>query len=728
MSDPFRVAVLVSGAGTNLQTLIDRLHLDPSEPVEIALVVASSAQAAALDRARAAGVPTDVVSLADHADRAARDRALAEVVAAAEPGLVVLAGWMSILTPDFLDRFPDRVINLHPSLLPAFPGMHAIEEALAWGVRVTGVTVHFAEEAVDGGPPILQEAVPVVYGDSVESLRARIRQAEHRLLPEAVRLFAAGRVHRDPQRSRLVNVVERGGSSVGVARALVSVSDKTGLEEFARGLVDLGVTLVSTGGTAAALSAAGLEVTPVEAVTGQPEILGGRVKTLHPAIHGGILARAGVAEDAAQLEQAGIAPFDLVVVNLYPFEETAGRHDALPEAVVEQIDIGGPSMIRAAAKNHARVGVVTSPDQYGEVLQELREQGALGEETRRRLAVAAFQRTARYDVAIANWMGTDDGDFPQVLLTDFEKTLDLAYGENPHQRAAYYVERGTRTDLLSRVEQLHGKPLTFNNLFDLNSARALVREFELPACVIVKHNNPCGVAVASDLNLAYERALACDPVSAYGGVIVVNRQVDAALGERLASTFVEVLLAPDYEEEALAALTRKPNTRILIDRERRRANPGERDLRRVIGGMLVQDHDGESEDREVMRVVTAAAPNEREWGDLLFAWRVAKHVKSNAIVLASDLATVGIGAGQMSRVDSVRLAVEKAREADLDLAGAALASDAFFPFADGPEAAIAAGARVLIQPGGSIRDADVIEACDRLGVAMVFTDRRHFRH
>jgi phosphoribosylaminoimidazolecarboxamide formyltransferase/IMP cyclohydrolase len=727
VTEPFRVAVLVSGAGTNLQALIDRLHADPAEPAEIALVVASSADASALERARAAGIATAVVALADHADRTARDRALAEAVAAAEPGLVVLAGWMSILTPAFLDRFPDRVINLHPSLLPAFPGMHAIEEALAWGVRVTGVTVHFAEEAVDGGPPILQEPVPVVYGDSVESLRARIREAEHRLLPEAVRLFAAGRVQRGPG-TRLVNVIERGGSSVGRARALVSVSDKTGLEEFARGLAGLGVTLVSTGGTAAALREAGLEVTSVESVTGQPEILGGRVKTLHPAIHGGILARPGVPEDAAELERAGIEQFDLVVVNLYPFEETASRHDELPEAVVEQIDIGGPSMIRAAAKNHARVAVVTSPAQYDEVLTELREQGSLGEETRRKLAVAAFQRTARYDVAIANWMSTHDGDFPQVLLTDFEKTLDLAYGENPHQRAAYYVERGTRTDLLSRVEQLHGKPLTFNNLYDLNAARALVREFELPACVIVKHNNPCGVAVASDLNLAYERALACDPVSAYGGVIVVNRPVDAALGERLASTFVEVLLAPGYEEEALAALTRKPNTRLLIDRERRRANPGERDLRRVVGGMLVQDQDGESEDRETMRTVTATVPSEREWGDLLFAWRVAKHVKSNAIVLASDLATVGIGAGQMSRVDSVRLAVEKAREGGLDLTGAALASDAFFPFADGPEAAIAAGVRTLVQPGGSIRDADVIEACDRLGVSMVFTDRRHFRH
>ena len=514
-------------------------------------------------------------------------------------------------------------------------------------------------------------------------------------------------------------------SNAPVRRALVSVSDKTGLEELARGLDELGIEILSTGGTATAIRELGIEPTPVDQVTGHPEILGGRVKTLHPRVHGGILARPGHEGDAADMASAGIEPIDLVIVNLYPFEDYAGRRDTPPAEVIEQIDIGGPAMIRAAAKNHARVGVLTSPDQYAPALSELREAGALSDDTRARLAAAAFLRTARYDAAIADWLGEADGDFPDAYVRSYDKHLELTYGENPHQRSAYYVERGARTHLLSRVEKLHGKALSFNNLADLDAARALVAEFEVPACVIVKHNNPCGVAVAGEVAEAYELANACDPVSAYGGVIVLNRPVDAALGEMLAGTFVEVLMAPGYEDDALAALTRKPNTRILVNRERRRANPGERDLRRVVGGLLVQDRDAETEDRGQMEVATSLTPGEREWGDLLFAWRVAKHVKSNAIVLARDLATVGIGAGQMSRVDSVRLAIEKART---DVAGSVLASDAFFPFADGPEAAIDAGVKAIIQPGGSIRDAEVVEACEERGVAMVLTGRRHFRH
>ena len=337
----------------------------------------------------------------------------------------------------------------------------------------------------------------------------------------------------------------------------------------------------------------------------------------------------------------------------------------------------------------------------------------------------AFQRTARYDAAIADWLAADEDEFPEAILLSFRKQRELSYGENPHQRAAYYAERGARTHLLARSEQLHGKELSFNNLLDLDAARGLLAEFELPACVIVKHNNPCGVAISSDVRTAYERARDCDPVSAYGGVVVVNRPVDAELGEMLADTFVEVLCTPGYDEAALTALTRKPNTRILLNGERRRANPGERDVRRVVGGLLVQDRDAESEDRGRMTVVTGRTPTEVEWGDLLFAWRVAKHVKSNAIVLARDLVTVGVGAGQMSRVDSVRLALEKAR---VPVDGAVLASDAFFPFADGPEAAVKAGVKAIIQPGGSIRDKEVFAACDAAGVAMVTTGRRHFRH
>ncbi len=511
-----------------------------------------------------------------------------------------------------------------------------------------------------------------------------------------------------------------------VRRALVSVSDKTGLQDFARRLVAHDVTIISTGGTADALRGWGIDVVPVDEVTGHPEILGGRVKTLHPKIHGGILGRTDLESDVRQMEENGIEPIDLVVVSLYPFEETVARRGAADEEIVEQIDIGGPALIRAAAKNHARVAVVTSPDQYDAILEEM---GAAGGELSagllRRLAGAAYQRTARYDAAIADYFASREDDFPEAILMGFDKALEVSYGENPHQRGAYYTERGARTHLLGLTEQLHGKALSFNNLLDLDAAKKLLAEFELPACVIVKHNNPCGVAVAGDVGTAYVRARDCDPVSAYGGVIVVNRPVDGALGELLAGTFVEVLLAPGYDDAALAALTVKPNTRIMLTTERRRANPGERDLRRVTGGMLIQDRDDETEVRDQMTVVTTRIPTEAEWGDLLFAWRVAKHVKSNAIVLARDLVTVGVGAGQMSRVDSVRLSLEKAQ---VPVEGAVLASDAFFPFADGPEAAIAAGVKAVIQPGGSIRDDEVFAACDAADVSMVVTGRRHFRH
>ncbi len=509
-------------------------------------------------------------------------------------------------------------------------------------------------------------------------------------------------------------------------RALISLYDKTGLDELARGLAELGWQLVASGGTAAMLEQLGLEVTAVEAVTGAPELLGGRVKTLHPRIHAGILARRDRADDEAALEEHGIEPFDLVCVNLYPFGQVAARHGTTEEEAVEMIDIGGPAMLRAAAKNFARVAAVCRPDQYAVVLGELREHGEVTLATRRWLAGEAFATTATYESTIARWLG-DVEAFPDRLIPAFEKVAELSYGENPHQRAAYYSEIGARVHLLSRVEQLHGKELSYNNLNDLSAARLLAREFELPACVIVKHANPCGVALAGRIEEAYEQALASDPTSAYGGIVVLNRPVSAALGARLAEQFVEVLLAPGYDDAALEALRVKQGTRILADSERRRPDRGERDYKRVLGGLLVQDRDLDVEDREGMHVV-CGEPTEEQWGDLLFAWRVCKHVTSNAIVLAKGLRTVGIGAGQQSRVDAVRLAVEKAREHGHDLGGTALASDAFFPFADGPRLSLEAGVTALIQPGGSKRDHDVVAAVESAGAVMVFTGRRHFRH
>jgi phosphoribosylaminoimidazolecarboxamide formyltransferase / IMP cyclohydrolase len=510
-------------------------------------------------------------------------------------------------------------------------------------------------------------------------------------------------------------------------RALISVWDKAGVDELARGLVDLGWELVASGQTAAHLEELSLAVTPVEEVTGSPEMLGGRVKTLHPRIHAGILARRERDDDVAALAEHEIEPFDLVCVNLYPFERVAAQHGVREEEAVEMIDVGGPSMLRAAAKNFAHVVAVCGPEQYGPVLEELRASGEISYEQRRRLAAEAFARTAAYEAAIASWFADRDA-FPETLIPSFTKVLDLAYGENPHQRAAYYAEAGARRHLLSRVEQLHGGDLSYNNLNDLSAARALLREFALPACVIVKHANPCGVAVAATVEEAYERALACDPVSAYGGIVVLNRPVSAALAARLRGQFVEVLLAPGFDDEALAALREKPATRILDDRERRGGDPGERDYRRVLGGLLVQDRDADVDDREGMNVVAGPASSEAAWGDLLFAWRVCKHVTSNAIVLAKDLRTIGIGAGQQSRVDAVRLALEKAHEHRHDPAGAALASDAFFPFADGPQLALDAGVTAIVQPGGSKRDTDVVAAVEAVDATMVFTGRRHFRH
>jgi phosphoribosylaminoimidazolecarboxamide formyltransferase/IMP cyclohydrolase len=516
---------------------------------------------------------------------------------------------------------------------------------------------------------------------------------------------------------------------VKIERALLTVSDKRGLPEFARALSELGVEIVSTGGTAAELAKAGIDTRPIEDYTGFPEILDGRVKTLHPAIYAGLLAIRSNSEHRETLAEHGIEPIDLVCVNLYPFERTAAHRGVTDAEVIEQIDIGGPTLIRAAAKNHAFVAVVVRPESYDAVIDELRElDGRLSAGTRRALATDAFGLTARYDAAISNWFAEREDDFPQHLVAAFEKVLDLTYGENPHQRAAYYEEAGVRTHLLARTVKLHGKELSFNNMLDLDSGRRLLREFELPAAAIMKHNNPCGCAVGETLEQAYDNALACDPESAFGGVVVLNRRVDSELAQKLNENFVEVLFAPGYGEGALDVLQQKPNVRIIDDSERRKIIVGERDLRRVTGGLLVQDRDSDLQERATMDVVSKREPTEQEWGDLLFAWKVCKHVRSNAIVLAKDLATVGIGAGQMSRVDSVRIAVAKARREEAPLEGAALASEAFFPFSDGPEVAIEAGVRALIQPGGSMRDDEVIETCDRAGIAMVFTGRRHFRH
>ncbi len=517
-------------------------------------------------------------------------------------------------------------------------------------------------------------------------------------------------------------------------RALLSVSEKTGIVELAEDLAELGVEIVSTGGTARALADAGVGVRAIEDFTGFPEMMDGRVKTLHPRLYAGLLA---VRDDESHLKAAdehGIEPVDLVCVNLYPFEQTVARGDASEAEVFENIDIGGPTMIRAAAKNHAFAAVLVDPADYAPTLAELRESGGrLSMATRERLAGKAFACTARYDAAISSWFARRaDEDFPAQRAVAYEKAAELRYGENPHQRAAYYAEVGAPTHLLAGVAQLHGKELSFNNLLDLSAARELVEDFSEPACAIVKHNNPCGCALGRTAQDAYERAFACDPMSAYGGVIALNRPVDLACAQALSAQFVEVLLAPSFDDDALTVLTEKKNVRLL----ELRAWPepaGGLEAKGVIGGVLVQDRDEVSETPDQMTVMTKRQPGEQEWEDMRFAWQVCRHVRSNAIVIARDGATIGIGAGQMSRVDAVNIAIEKARAAQGEggsdrLAGASLASDAFFPFADGPQLAIDAGVTAIIQPGGSVRDEEVVAAVDEAGVAMVATGVRHFRH
>ncbi|MEQ1803412.1 MAG: bifunctional phosphoribosylaminoimidazolecarboxamide formyltransferase/IMP cyclohydrolase [Gammaproteobacteria bacterium] len=514
-----------------------------------------------------------------------------------------------------------------------------------------------------------------------------------------------------------------------MSRALISVSDKAGVVELATRLRQLDVDLLSTGGTAAALRKAGLPVTDVSEITGFPEIMDGRVKTLHPAIHGGLLGRRDV--DAAVMREHGIGAIDLLVVNLYPFEATVSRAGCTREDAIENIDVGGPAMLRAAAKNHDRVAVVVDPADYARVLAELETSGSVGTGTRRYLARKAFAHTATYDAAVFNWLRQADGDneLPARYPIGLKLRDTLRYGENPHQRAGLYTLPGGAPDTVVGAKLHQGKELSFNNLADADAALECVRALRSPACVIVKHANPCGVALGSSAVDAYEKAYRADPTSAFGGIIAFNAPVDGALASTIVERqFVEVMVATSYTPEALAAFARKPNIRVLETGPLRATLPPGLRVEQLEGGMLVQDTDVATLAPDALRVVTQRQPTAAERADAELAWKLVRSVKSNAILFVQDGATIGIGAGQASRVMSVRIAAWKAEEAGLKTAGAALASDAFFPFRDGVDLAASFGIRTIIQPGGSVRDAEVIAAADEHGIAMLFTGMRHFRH
>jgi len=516
-----------------------------------------------------------------------------------------------------------------------------------------------------------------------------------------------------------------------VRYALISVSDKAGVVELARSLTRLGFTVLSTGGTARALADGGIAVTEVAGITGFPEILDGRVKTLHPAVHAGILARRDAPEHLRALAQHAIGLIDVVAVNLYPFEATVARPGCTLSEAIENIDVGGPAMLRAAAKNHAAVTVIVDPVDYARVVEELRARGATGASTRRELAVKAFAHTARYDGAISGYLSSLDADggretFPSVLTRQWTLRQPMRYGENPHQQAAFYRDPEPGAGLLGGYRQLQGKELSYNNVADADAAWECVRSLQAPACVVVKHANPCGVAVGADLLAAYRQAFATDPTSAFGGIIAFNGEVGAECARAFSEQFAEVIVAPGFDAAARELLAGKANLRLLAVQPGAASN--DFDFKRVGGGLLVQTPDIAQVRRSDLKIVTRRAPGEAELDDLLFAWHVVRYVKSNAIVFARAGATVGIGAGQMSRLDSARIAAIKARDAGLSLAASAAASDAFFPFRDALDAIVEAGARCVIQPGGSVRDAEVIAAADQHGVAMVFTGMRHFRH
>jgi phosphoribosylaminoimidazolecarboxamide formyltransferase/IMP cyclohydrolase len=752
-----RIAVGVSGSGSNLRALYaaaERGALD----AEIALVFADR-DCAAISWAVEQGIDTLVVpmpKLSDVEERASANEVLAESLAAVGPELIVLAGYMRVFGPKALAGVTCPIINLHPALLPAFPGAHAVRDALKAGVKVTGVTVHFVDDSLDSGPIILQDSVPVLAGDTEETLFERIHAVEHRLLPRAVGLALAGALAIEPHgRTVLIDTAKAAERMPVPKRALLSVSDKTGLAEFGAGLVRQGFELVSTGGTARVLREARLPVTDVAAITGFPEMLDGRVKTLHPRVHGGILADRRLSSHREQLVAAAIDPFQLVVVNLYPFAAAAEKPGISFDALVEEIDIGGPSMVRAAAKNHASVAIVTSPARYAAVLGELEKTGAVGEGLRSALAVEAFRHTGAYDARIAAELpgrmaaagvalpdepglpGSAD-PYPPTLVVGLEKVETLRYGENPHQQAARYRRAGTSKwagPFALGGTILQGKALSYNNVLDASGADAIARQLRGPACVVVKHTNPCGAAERATLVEAWQAALAGDPVSAYGGVVALTREVDAATAEGLASIFLEVIVAPSYSLKALAILAHKTNLRILEDPilgtvEAAPAPDPLGSIRVAGGGVLVTAADVLPDDPATWKLATTRAPSERELRDLDLAWRLCRGVVSNAIVLVKDGMEIGLGSGQTSRVDAARQAVAKAlafHGADA-LKGAACGSDAFYPFPDAVQVCLDAGVTAFAQPGGSMRDAEVLEVAEAAGAAMLITGVRHFRH
>ncbi|MBI4061672.1 MAG: bifunctional phosphoribosylaminoimidazolecarboxamide formyltransferase/IMP cyclohydrolase [Elusimicrobia bacterium] len=727
-----RIAVFASGEGTNLQALLDACA-DGRVRGSVALVVSNKEDAGAVRRAQRLGIETLVCPQDEHPTAEEYNAYLAQECKGRRIDLICLAGFMLKIKRPLIEAYNGRILNVHPALLPAFGGQGMFgrrvhEAVIAAGVKVSGATIHVVDEEYDHGPIVLQAAVPVLAADTPGTLAARVHAQEHWIYPRAVALFAENRVKIED--GRLTVKPSPHDASPRLKRALISVSDKTGVVEFAKGLHELGVEIVSTSGTFKALVQAGLPVRPLETMTGFPEILDGRVKTLHPHVHGAILLRRGDPMQVREAQLYGLEPIDLVAVNLYPFAKAAAEaKDPHEQAVIEQIDIGGVALIRAASKNFEDVAVLTSPSDYADVLAELNAaQCRLSRETRKRLALTGFRHTAAYDAMIAGaWAGDaagprESGGLPAALERRLIKVADLRYGENPHQKAALYAPEAGMS-----FSKLHGKELSYNNLLDAAGTWDAVSDFGIPAAVVFKHVTPAGIGVGDTIEQAFDKAWATDPLSAFGGALAFNRPVTRAIAELLSKRFVEVLVAPGYDPEALEILTKKPNVRILV-----RTRPPTAALQyRSIGDEVLVTEPDRAVAGPDWKIVSKRAPSPREEAALRFAWTAAKHVKSNAIVLAGPDRTVGIGAGQMSRVDSVHMAGVKFKLWRRDNEGPdalALASDAFFPFRDGVDAAATLGISAIIHPGGSVKDQEVIAAADEHNLAMVMTGMRHFRH
>jgi len=725
------IAVFASGEGTNFQALVDAVRVKQIKG-KIVLLISSNKNAGVIKRAEKENIPFIIASLKDFENPEAYDKHFTDSCLKYKIDLICLAGFMLKLGDLLLSVFENKIINIHPALLPNFGGkgmygMNVHKAVLASGVRLSGTTTHFVSKEYDSGPIIGQRAVSVISGDTPEELAKRISYEEHILYPSSVKLFCDDLLCIEGHKVKILKPEkELQKTAKKIKRALISVSDKTGIVQFAKKLSELNIEIISTSGTFKLISKAGIKVTPLENITGFPEILGGRVKTLHPLVHGGILFKRDKSSHIEDAEKLGIGSIDIVAVNLYPFSEVAKKAVSWSKELIENIDIGGVALLRAAAKNYQDVAVLSEPHDYEKVIKEIVEFGGdISIETRKELSLKAFEYTASYDTAISLKLKTEEMEetkFSDNLNLKLKKINDLRYGENPHQECALYSKNNNLP-----FKQIQGKALSYNNILDAYGTWQAITEFEEPSAVIFKHVTPCGMGKAKNIIEAFKRAWSCDPLSAFGGIIAVNKTLDGQVAEFLSKKFIEVICAPGFDQEALEILKKKKNLRLL----KWTAFPKDNLVFKSIGNELLISDDDKQLLTDKWDIATKKKPSESEERALRFAWTAVKYVRSNAIVLANENQTVGIGAGQMSRVDAVFMAGHKYGQFLKDNKKPeilVLASDAFFPFADAIEEASKMGISAIIQPGGSIRDKEVIAAADKLGLSMVMTGIRHFRH